>query len=255
MELVQSNEVSSSYHMEVEGLQRCVQTLEREGLKIDALITDRHLGVGKWVKENMKSIYHRFDVWHVAKSFRKKVDALGKLKGCETLRKWTKSIVNHIYWCAASTPDGSSDVMRSKWLSLDNHLHNIHEGHDHLFPKCLHSTLPEARNKEWIMPHTPASVKLTKLIKAKKFCRDMGKLSPYHQTSSLESFHSLLIHFIPKSTAFGYHGMKVRQYLAALHYNENAKCVQALTTDGKERYVVKYPKYKKGDFIVRKIRI
>ena len=42
------------------------------------------------------------------------------------------------------------------------------------------------------------------------FCKDITHLSPLHQTSSLESFHNVIIHFTPKSIALSYHGMLCR---------------------------------------------
>ena len=52
-----------------------------------------------------------------------------------------------------------------------------------------------------------ASEKITDLITNTKFCNDISHLSPLHQTSSVEAFHSVMIHFLPKSTAFSYKGM------------------------------------------------
>ncbi|XP_065068907.1 uncharacterized protein LOC135694142 [Rhopilema esculentum] len=40
--------------------------------------------------------------------------------------------------------------------------------------------------------------------------------------------------------------MKARLLLAALHFNENANRKQAMTKQGKERWKISYPKYKKG---------
>ncbi|XP_053403232.1 uncharacterized protein LOC123530221 [Mercenaria mercenaria] len=65
--LVQSNEVKSSYHMELEGLQRAVSNLKKEGISITEIITDRHLQIQKWIRENLPETRHSFDVWHIAK--------------------------------------------------------------------------------------------------------------------------------------------------------------------------------------------
>jgi solute carrier family 8 (sodium/calcium exchanger) len=46
-----------------------------------------------------------------------------------------------------------------------------------------------------------------------------------------------------------------RLWLAALHFNENTQRDQAVTQDGKARYRLTVPKYKKGEFIVRKINV
>ena len=68
---------------------------------------------------------------------------------------------------------------------------------------------------------TKASEKLTPLLSNTQLCNDIGRLSPLHQTSSLESYHSVINHFAPKSTAFSYLGMDCRynvwiMYLATL---------------------------------------
>ena len=64
------------------------------------------------------------DVGQVAKlhaflGFRKKVKALAKQKDCELVGKWEKSMINHMYWCVVSTPNGDGDMMVAKWLSLE----------------------------------------------------------------------------------------------------------------------------------------
>ncbi|XP_077968635.1 uncharacterized protein LOC120326639 [Styela clava] len=53
MKLIQKNEVTSSKHMELEGLKRGIDALLEEGIRIGELITDRHPSVTKWVRENL----------------------------------------------------------------------------------------------------------------------------------------------------------------------------------------------------------
>ena len=66
------------------------------------------------------------------------MEAVSKQKDCGVIRLWQKSIVNHLYWCAASTTAGNGEMIKAKWLSLENHIHNVHHGHGDLFPECLH---------------------------------------------------------------------------------------------------------------------
>ena len=53
--------------MEIEGIKRAFEVLKKEGIEINAFISDRHRGIGKWVRENMPENHHFFDVWHVPK--------------------------------------------------------------------------------------------------------------------------------------------------------------------------------------------
>ena len=44
-----------------------------------------------------------------------------------------------------------------------------------------------------------------------------------------------------------------RTFLAGLHYNENAARPAATTKEGQQRYAVRFPKYKSGGHVVKKI--
>ena len=57
---------------------------------------------------------------------------------------------------------------------------------------------------------TEVSEKLSAIIGDAKLCAAMRQLSPLYQTYNLEAFHSVLIHFAPKHTAFSYEGMLAR---------------------------------------------
>ena len=59
--------MKSSNAMELEGLKRGLQFLEGYDLTIGELITDRHIQVKKYMKDEHTDKQHYFDVWHVAK--------------------------------------------------------------------------------------------------------------------------------------------------------------------------------------------
>ncbi|XP_033127102.1 uncharacterized protein LOC117124881 [Anneissia japonica] len=114
MELVQSNKTGGSYHMELEGLKRCLTVLENGNVKIGILVTDRHSQIQKWLRDNCGSITHYFDIWHVAKGLKKKLVALEKKKGFELVFKWRRSIINHLYWSVVSSK-GNGDLGLAKF--------------------------------------------------------------------------------------------------------------------------------------------
>ena len=66
--------------------------------------------------------------------------AAGKKSGCKLLLDWAHYISNHVYWCAASSK-GNEELLKAKWLSLLNHVCDIHEGHSDLFSKYEHESL------------------------------------------------------------------------------------------------------------------
>ncbi|XP_071505513.1 uncharacterized protein [Diadema antillarum] len=253
IQLVQSNEVKSSYHMELEGYQRMHSYLTSKGLTIGKLVTDRHRQLAKHVREATPEICHMYDVWHVAKGVQKKVHALAKRKEGEVVAQWVQSITNHVYWVAASTKDEEEDLRVAKWSSLRNHIRGIHHGHSDIFPSCLHEDYGD-RRKKWLRPGTAACEKLDDILTSPMLVKDIRKLSSGEQTSSLESFHATLNHFAPKLKAYSYYGMISRIQLAAMHFNENSKKQQATTSTGKKRFKLSKPKYKPGRASVKPVK-
>ncbi|XP_021342022.1 uncharacterized protein LOC110454168 isoform X2 [Mizuhopecten yessoensis] len=203
VQLVQSNEVKSSTHMELEGLKRGLEQLNEDDIQVDTLVTDRHVMVKKYMREEQSNTKHYFDVWHMAKGVTKKLEGCAKKRDCEAIRPWIKSAGNHMYWTAMTS--GSR-------------------------------------------PHKM----LVSVVQSPYLLRDIGKLSPNHQTYGLEVFHNIVNHFASKSNHYFYPSMLARLYLAALHYNENSKNRRAVTKDGQQKWQISYPKAKKGKEVVVK---
>lgn len=251
IQLVQSNEVKNSHAMELEGLQRSLTFLRHEcGLQVSHLVTDRHSSVKKYMREQQPDIIHWFDVWHVAKGIYKKLEAAGKKKGCEKVKAWSRSVSNHLYWCVASS-DGDGEMVKQKWLSMLNHVANIHEGHGDKFPRCEHGDLED---RLWMKKGFKPHAELSKVVENKLLLTDIQKLSPAQQTSDLEAFHKVMCSWAPKSVHYMHTYMESRSKVSALHFNENAKRDVKKTKHGVEQYSVSYPKGRKGEPVVKDVK-
>jgi hypothetical protein len=89
---------------------------------------------------------------------RKKLEKLAKEKECDDIHPWKKSIINHMYWAAGSTPGNDGDVIVAKWESVVHHVQNIHDQHpNQRFSACLHGPLDDIA---WL---DPSKVKNNKL--------------------------------------------------------------------------------------------
>ncbi|XP_049512920.1 uncharacterized protein LOC125940603 [Dermacentor silvarum] len=238
----ENDEITSSTQMEKEGLIRGLSFLTEQNVSIASLTTDRHPGIKKYMRLHQGGIMHYFDVWHVAKGIRKKINAASRKGGCSSLKEWIQAIVNHLYWCACAC-GGNGDLVVAAWGSILNHTVNIHEGHNDLFPRCLHGP---PRRISWLSAGSPAYKALKAIVTAPLLLRDIRQLSPSAQTYSLESFHSVLNGFAPKSTAFTYEGIKARTLIAALHFNENSEREQSHTAQGESQWHTKTSKAKPG---------
>ncbi|XP_065907620.1 uncharacterized protein [Dysidea avara] len=225
--------------MEKEGLSRALQYLHDNSLTIGMLITDRHKQINKFMSQSYPDIEHQYDVWHVAKGLKKKLQKAAKYTDCMVVGEWTKSITNHMYWCTASSPDGDEKVKR--WKSLMDHLCNDHSN-------CYgdHTDL-ENRHKKWLIPGSKACEKVSDLITNKQLLADVRKLSSHHQTSSFESYHSVVNHFAPKLLAFSYVGIYCRLLIAVMHFNENFERPQAVTKSRREKMKFYFSKAKQGE--------
>eukprot|EP00794_Sanderia_malayensis_P001815 gene1815-2037_t len=114
---LQRNEVGGSTHMELAGLKSGLEEMEEHGINFQTIVTDRHGGVKKYMREQKPKTKHRFDVFHVPKSIGKKVEAIGKKKKTVEVKNWVQSIKNHVYWCASSSDDNAA-VLKEKWVLL-----------------------------------------------------------------------------------------------------------------------------------------
>lgn len=57
---------------------------------------------------------------------------------------------------------------------------------------------------------TPLFYKLEKVLSNKRILKDVTKLRPHFQTSSVGSFHSIISRFTPKNVDFSFIGMLCR---------------------------------------------
>ncbi|XP_061599729.1 uncharacterized protein LOC133462479 [Cololabis saira] len=244
VQLVQSNQVGGSNLMEKQGLADSLAFLEQKDVTVKCIVTDRHPQIQKYLKDNGISQY--YDVWHLEKSISKQLEKIAKTKNCEELRPWIRSIRNHIYWTASSSSTGPE--REAKWKAILNHVRNIHvHQNSPLFEKCLHPIRDTTQWSKWLKAGSSAFHKLEKVLENKRILKDVMKLSPHHQTSSLEAFHAVIIRFAPKSVAYTYIGMLCRTLLAVLHFNENSRRPQAKNKKGEPMHAVRFPKARKGE--------
>lgn len=129
---------------------------------------------------------------------------------------------------------------------------------------------------------TKALYAVEKILTNKRMIKDIEKLSPHFQTSSWESFHSVILRFAPKNVVYPYLGLLCRcvwnwyndnnlyevvlipfvdafccfyfrLYLAGMHFNENSNCPQAKTSTGKPMNRPLFLKAKKGIYSMRSL--
>lgn len=91
-------------------------------------------------------------IFFVLPALKKKLFKLSQDKQCTEIRDWMQSIVNHLYWCAISSPSGDGELIGDKWLSLSNHIVNEHHNHGGKFNDCLHGELSieEKNDTSWL---------------------------------------------------------------------------------------------------------
>ncbi|XP_064462597.1 uncharacterized protein LOC135373305 [Ornithodoros turicata] len=240
-ELVKSTEVSSSNAMEAYGLQKCLAFLEVHDMTVDTLVTDRHSGIKAMLRRLCPHIKHRFDVWHVVKGVKKKLLALSRSTKHQVVQLWIDSLTRHAYWCPRTSGD-DGDLCLAKWVSAVNHIVDIHEHDNPLYPICYHGALSEPR--QWLREDTETYRRVQDILLSPALLKDIPFLSSQEQTYGLEAFHSVLIQFLPKSYAFSDEGMVARTQVAIIHFNENADRVQ-LEREGAKQYRLKALKVKK----------
>ena len=207
------------------------------------------------MRSNYSKIKHQYDVWHISKWVTKKLTKKAKKKACKELMPWIQSVSNHLWWSAA-TCDENADILWEKWLSLLNHItgkHSWKSSSDYkLVTKCGHPAISAEDQKSiiWLEAGSPAHVALEEVVTNKKLLKDLAKLTEFHHTGELESYHSLMTKYVPKREHFCYNGMVARTQLAILDHNANVNRSQAEVkqgaNQGEQRYKVVCAKQRKN---------
>ena len=96
------------------GAKHCFAYFQTAGVSVQKLISDRHAGIAKWLRETQGGTKHFFDIWHFAWMVTKKMMKAGKENGCEVILSWIKGVRNHFYGCATSTKEGLGQLILAK---------------------------------------------------------------------------------------------------------------------------------------------
>lgn len=193
----------------------------KHGLSIDLLLTDRHLGIAKSMREDHPELVHEFDVWHLCKSLLKKLKLAEKK--LPLIAEWKHAIYNHLWW-SCMTCDGDDNILLEKFHSVLKHITNQHVWNDgDNLSQCEHPELDSdaTERKKWIVKDSDVHSKLEKIILDKRFNKDLRHAKNYCHTGQLESYHNVRLKYMPKRTHFSYNGMNIRSIIAALDHNHN----------------------------------
>lgn len=204
--------------MKTEGLKRCLDCLSLNDLDVDCIITDPCPKVQTFLRE--QNIAQFYSILTFERGLFQKLDRLSHQTDCTVLKSWLRTIKNHLYWSVESSASRPERV--AKWTSLINHMQNIHQHQNPLYPTCAHAEVKSKQSQKWLQQGSHALNQVKEILNNEQMLEDIAKLSPHLQTYSVEAFHNLIKEFTPKNLVFTVTGMLCRSYLAAMHHNENA---------------------------------
>ena len=134
--VMQVTEVGSSNRMEKRCFVNLLDKIEKLGVKVKQITTDRHLQIRKYIREKRKDIIYQFDVWHVAKSIFKKLLKIAKKTGTK-FHKCEHDEIDEKAWLKEGSPAyaGLQKVIFERKLLTDiNHLDRFsHSGNLELY--------------------------------------------------------------------------------------------------------------------------
>lgn len=81
-------------------------------------------------------------IYMSASGIKKKLSEVAKLSPFRKLSHWIKNICNHFHWTVSQTPP-ESQLRRDMWLSVWNHIQDIHVHQTETFVSCRHDPLPQ----------------------------------------------------------------------------------------------------------------
>ncbi|XP_044134814.1 uncharacterized protein LOC122927225 [Bufo gargarizans] len=228
-EVVHRSQCNSSVAMEKFGFKTVMERVISNGFDVCVFVSDRHVSIQKVMRELYPDIDHQFDIWHYAKSIKKKLIKASNGRAGQELKPWIDKIVNHFWW-TVKTCDHNELFFRERCNSVLHHIVNKHEWEDgEHYKKCSHAEL-EIQNSSvlWLKKESNAFHKLEEIVRNKQFNSDVPHLIRNCHTGPLEAFHSLVLKYRTKRIHFGIDGMEARTKLAILAHNNNIGRDQAV---------------------------
>ena len=119
--LIHVGQCTNSSTMEKFGFIQLLNGIEKEGINIGTISTDRHVQIRAYLKKVRPDIRHQFDVWHMSKNIKKKLSKKSQISGCQALAPCIKSIINHFWWSCQSC-NGNYIELVEKWKSVLNQI-------------------------------------------------------------------------------------------------------------------------------------
>ncbi|XP_055020330.1 uncharacterized protein LOC129411969 [Boleophthalmus pectinirostris] len=217
LQLVQNNKMGKG-HLKADALKQCLDRLSVNDLEVDSIVTKSCPKIQEFLKK--QNITHFYDTQHFEKRLSKRLVKLSRHKDCAVLKKWLRVIKNHLYWSVTFSTSGGEKV--AKWTSLINHMQNIHQHQNPLYPMCTYLDIKSNNSQKWLQQGSSALNKVDRILNNEQVLEDIAKLCPNLQTYSMKTFHNLIQEFTPRNVIFPPTGMLCRLYLAAMHHNENA---------------------------------
>lgn len=78
---------------------------------------------------------------------KKKLMALSRSSKHQVVGLWIESLIRHAYWCPKTSGE-DGNLCLAKWVSALNHIVDVHEHDDPIYPVCYHGAVSEPR--EWL---------------------------------------------------------------------------------------------------------
>ncbi|XP_075714768.1 uncharacterized protein LOC142750022 [Rhinoderma darwinii] len=228
-EVVQKSQCTSSVAMEKFGFKICLERIINSGLKVLIFASDRHVSIRKTMRLDYPHIRHQFDVWHYAKSIKKKLTQASHQRFCKEITPWIDKIGLHFWW-SIQTCDDNEENLKERWLSLLHHIADEHEWDGKLYTQCSHGSLDAVEQEGkvlWLNKETAPYLTIEKIVNNPQLIAELPHLVNNCHTGSLENFHSLVLKYRTKRIHFGIDAMEARTKLAALTHNKNVGREQA----------------------------
>lgn len=223
-------------------------------VRISEICTDAHAQIASIMNQTTgrykdTGVQHSWDIWHGAKNLAKMITAEAKQSGQKILLQWVKHIVNHFWFCCKKADTVQQFI--KLWSSVLHHVTNEHEwylGH------CLHGSLPEIQDKQWLESGSKAHKALEAIVLKKRWLKNVHRYLPFRSTCELESFHNHLLMYASKRFSFSPLVYEARTLLAALDYNHHRNRPPMLNKNGQKIFRRQFQK-KTGRWTVYALKV